>query len=68
MLRVADAELADLGAALTKLQARTAGTGLELSPEVDAALACAGRLARALAQALDAEDLRGEHHDLGGSG
>jgi hypothetical protein len=57
-----------LGAALAEIQARTAGGDPVLTSEVDAALACAGRLARALAQALDPEDMRGDHHDVGGSG
>jgi hypothetical protein len=65
-LRTAGAELTCLHAALAEIQARSAPTDHELWGQVDAAMACAGRLGRVLAQALDATAHRGNHHDVGG--
>jgi len=67
-LGVARAELDKLGEALGEIQARCDRSDPLMTSAADAAQACAGRLARSLAQALDPEDLRGEHHDIGGSG
>lgn len=67
-LRTASGELARLDAALAEIKARTQPSDAELTAEVEAAVTSAGRLGRALARALDAEDLRGDYHDVGGSG
>jgi len=67
-LRGASAELERLDAALAAIQRRAPPSEPELIAEVDVAVVCAERVGRALATALDAEDMRGDHHDVGGSG
>jgi len=67
-LRVACAEFKQLNGALTVVQREVDPSQGEVVAQVNLALAAARRLRRALEGALDNEDMRGEHHDLGGSG